>query len=75
MSFDFSYFAIRLGVVSRTFFGCLYFLQLPGARKFNHPFKIREIAPDRHTADAVFKELNVLAGVYPMGESGNEEGR
>jgi hypothetical protein len=75
MSFNFSYFAICQVVMSRTFFDCLYFLQWPGAEKFNHTFKIRRIAPDRHTANAVSKELNVLAGVYPIEESGNEEGR
>jgi len=75
MSFDFSYFAIRQAVRSRTFFGGLYFLQLPGAAKFNHAYKIRRIAPNRHTADAVLTELNVLAGVYPIDESGSEDGR
>jgi len=75
MSFEFSYFAILKVVVSRTFFGCLYFLQWPGAAKFNHPCKIRRIVPDRHTADAVSQGPNVLPVVYPMDESGNEEGR
>ena len=75
MSFDFSYFAAGQAVLPRTFFGSLYFLQWPGAAKFNHAFKIRRIAPNRHRADAVLKELNVLAGGYPIDESGNEEGR
>jgi hypothetical protein len=75
MSFDFSNFAILKALPARRFFGGLYFLQPPGARKFNHPRKIRRIAPDRHTADAVSKERNVLAALYPREESGNEEGR
>jgi len=75
MSFYFSYFAILKAAVLGTFFGCLYFLQLPGAAKFNHPCKIRRIAPDRHRANAVLQGLNVLPVVYPIEESGNEEGR
>jgi hypothetical protein len=75
MSFDFNYFAVPRVVGARTFFGCLYFLQWAVAAKFNHAFKIRRIAPDGHTANAVSQELSVPARVYPMDEPGNEEGR